>query len=66
MAFPHYKTITKRFLFWEEEKSVPDGWWSGYELISRRHTICGETVYIGGEDKKRFIYCPACMVKILK
>lgn len=46
MAFPNYKTITKRFLFWKPEYSESDGWWEGYKLLNRSHTVCGETVCI--------------------
>jgi len=75
--FPKYKKVKKKFLFWEYETKIPDGWKDlglvkEVEDIEKGRNIiksfvcpyCYSRIAVGKEAEKIFRFCPRCMIKI--
>ena len=64
MAYPKYKTIKKKFLWWYYNSEQEDGW-EDRDLAGDSETyvicdFCGKNLRIGREKNESFIYCPRC------
>ena len=70
MAYPRYKTIKKKSLWWSYKSKIKDGWSDmgqteslvkdGDYWVAFRCKVCGDNLRVGREKDKSFIYCPRC------
>jgi len=71
MAYPKYKTIKKKFLWWDYKSEQEDGWedtgHAGNDEMDIICDFCGGDLRVGREKDKSFIYCPRCFsIKFVK